>query len=121
MNDIEYRSIGGTVTQGEKPGINNLIINVNTSEISDWTDYVIIWNPRFNVSDGRGSPSTTILLRTQSSESPTNSATCLPLNVVNYSISSSASGLPRPTTSPLSPILAGLSFLIICFLKKSFQ
>ena len=72
---LSNRTFGGTVVPGKIPGINAFVIPLNTSGFSD-VRYIVIWNPRYNVSDRAGSISTTVIFGRPVSD---NSETCPPI------------------------------------------
>jgi hypothetical protein len=87
IKDVQGLYHGGTVVQGEKPGINRFIIPINTDNLTEWTN-VIIWNPRYNTSD----PRDTISTSTEFHPSP---------DAQNVSTTCSAT---LPVTTPASPL-----------------
>jgi hypothetical protein len=92
---------GGTVVQGEKPGINRFIIPINTDNLTEWTN-VIIWNPRYNTSVR----SDTISTSTDFRPSP-----------YAQNVSTTCSATP-PVTTPASPLsvigTCGALFMVLC-------
>ncbi len=99
--DVQNRISGGTVIPGEIPGINKLVITVNTSELSDGED-VIIWNPRYNISDVGESVSATSFFHRQNQFVLNDSLTCLPVTSGKISTTSAITFSPKPTSLPLS-------------------
>jgi hypothetical protein len=98
---------GGIVVPGEKPGINQFIIPVNTYNSSEWTN-IIIWNSWYNTSDRSDTLSTSTEFH-PSPDAPNVSTTC---------------SVTLPVTTPASPLsvmgTCGALFVVffICLLTQ---
>jgi hypothetical protein len=102
---VTERVLGGTVSQGEIPGINKFNITMNTSGFTEGK-YFIIWNPRYNTSDRTDSISTSVFLSTFPASPEYNpSVTCPPLETNPDRAKPSISPSPASPASPSSIIV----------------
>lgn len=99
---------GGIVVPGEKPGINQFIIPINTSNSTEWIN-VIIWNPRYNTSVRSDTLSTSMEFR-PSTDTQNVSTTC---------------SVTLPVTTPSLPLsvmgICGALFIVVCICLLTYR
>jgi len=113
---VSNRTFGGTVVPGKIPGINTFVIPLNTSAFSD-SPNIVIWNPRYNVSDRAGSISTTVIFGRPVSYNP---ETCPPILSGSGTDERNESASANSTASP-SAIFMGCTAVICAAVVMKFR
>jgi hypothetical protein len=90
------------VVPGNIPGINRLVVRINTTEIEFASD-IIVWNPRYNYSDRSDSISFTTNIAYPTTD-PNSTAFC-PVQTGNSPVNSSSTTKPAASSS---------SVLVVC-------
>jgi len=115
--NVQDQISGGFVIPGDRPGINKLVIQINTSKAISGSGDIIVWNPRYNVSDPSDSIATSINLWYPVSGDANVSGICPVLKNEINPVNSTFTPLTKPAASPLS-WLCGISVFYVKTRKK---
>jgi hypothetical protein len=114
--NVQDQIAAGIVVPGDQPGINKLVIQMNTSKAIAGSGNIIVWNPRYNVSDPKDSIATSINLWYPVSGYANVSGICSVQKNEIYPVNSTLTHLTKPTDSSLSWLsIIGAFFVIVWY------
>jgi hypothetical protein len=110
--EIKNQIYSGIVVMGNHPGINKIVVQINSSDINSGSN-IIVWNPRYNTSDRSDSISASTKIFNPKLENSNISLIC-PLQTIEINSSNSTYvQFTKTTTSPLPWIYTICSILVV--------